>query len=804
MAEFDVSGFLASFFDEARERLLKVSQKLEQLDAATAGDQEITQLRRELHTIKGSAQMLGVGDIAEAVHLFEGLVDDAMAMQPAEREPAIRIMFDLHDLLKQRLQDVSGKPSLDIKAVKARIAGLSSAPDESPEAESKTATHEVPDTPSAKKKPGNRGKGGRKRKPRVPSNLIAAVMGSLEGSLQPPATGGSAAVKAKQRGQKKKSKSEVMVDFRPDVAALSMDDVAADASSGNFLRVNRERISRLSNQIIELGSGRYMEAFPEQQLQTALQSFEALRQELAEIQGQDPGAAWRSNFERNLRHLQGFGDAMRAQQRRSTGMLDDLRDQVLGLLLRPVGSLFSAFPHAVREAARRDEKQVQLLLAGESVEMDQLTAERLSEALLHLINNAVAHGIETPELRLSTGKPEQGQITVMASPKGNDVEIVIIDDGSGMDIELISQRAVAKGMISDQEAADMDDSEVMELVFQTGFSTSVEVDELAGRGMGLSIVQDVLHELTGTIDIQSTIGKGTQFTLTVPVNLSVRQAKVFSAAGDRFGLLDNVVRQVLPFNAVSVKRGLGPYSHGYIDFEDHRVPLVDLTGADLKQSQDDARSVIIVEHLKGFLGLVVDRIEAEKEILVRDIDPYLKKYHPVGIMGCTITRDGSVLLLIDPDGLKEMWRTAPVPDLEAIDTSIGKGHRVMLVDDSTIALQIEKAMLERMGFAVDTAIGAADALEKIGLNHYNLLITDLGMPDMDGIGLSEQIRLLHAKRSLPVLMLAAIESEHEKERALAAGVDAYLVKRSLKGDMDGLISTITSLLNAHPVIDEPT
>jgi len=803
MTEFNTSDFLASFFDEVRQRLQSINQKLVLLESGKIGEKDVIHLLRDLHTIKGSAQMLGVQDISAFTHLFEDAVELALQYGPENRQPLAQFLYDLHDSLLQRLQHVDGKPRLHTasmcKIFTALQTRLQQTQNNGLDA-GQTKSDAAANTQTGTKKTG-------KKRAQVPKNLIAAVMGSIEGSLQ----AGSQKVRAATEPDKTESQQHVdsveATNFRPDLAGLEMENIDPEPGSGNFLRVDRTRFSRLSNQIIELGSGRYMEALPEQKLQQIVQAFGRLKQSLITNPGQQSQAAWQGEFDRQLRQLQQIGESMRSQQQRSTAMLDDLRDQVLGLMLRPLNTVFSVFPRTVRDIGLRSGKKVQLLLAGDAVEMDQEAAEKLIEPLVHLINNAVAHGIESPAKRRKCGKPEQGQISIIASQKGNDVEIIVSDDGNGMDIKTIRRSAIAKGLVSQAEAAEMDASEVMELIFQPGFSTQHKVDDLAGRGMGMSVVQAVLHELTGAIHIHSEKGQGTQFILTIPASIAVRQAMVFRIAGQRFGLLMNLVRQVIPFDQLEIRQGHGPYRHGYIDFEQHRTPIIDLHRAlkqNRKEQHDDGECrVIIVEYLEGFLGLVVDEVIAEKEILVREIDPYLKRYQPVGLMGCTLMRDGAVLLLIDPDGLKEMWRTAPDPEL-AVGRSSTFKQRMMLVDDSSIALEIEKSMFEAMGFSVDTAIGGKDALEKIALRHYDLLITDLGMPEMDGIELITHIRALEKFHELPILMLATLESEDEKKRALAVGANAYLVKRHLNNEDEKLAMILSSLLdmNENAVIDE--
>jgi len=469
-------------------------------------------------------------------------------------------------------------------------------------------------------------------------------------------------------------------------------------------------------------------------------------------------------------------------------------------MLRPISSLFSVFPRTVRDLAARSGKKVQLLISGDAIEMDQLAAESLSEPLIHLINNAVAHGIETPEERLAAGKPEEAQITVTAKQQGTEVCIEVIDDGRGIEIEQLRNKAVSSGIISASEAEEMDSSEILELIFHPGFSTLAVANEAAGRGVGLNAVLNAMREVTGSVHFQTQPGQGTKFILNLPVSVAIQKANTFSVAGNRFGMLSNLIVKVLSLDTQTVEKGHGAYHQGYISYEGHRVPIIDLYPAlNTTERNQHGSSIMIVEHFEGFLGVLVDEVHDEREIIVRDIDPYLKFYQPVGLMGNAIAEDGTVLLLIEPNGLKEMWRTSPEYDSSLIDEATAAetpefSHRVLLVDDSTIALKIEKMIFESLGFTVETAVGGMDALEKIGLQVYQLLVTDMKMPGIDGAELIEQVRADERHAELPIMVIATLEAEKDKKRVMQAGANAFLGKRHLKGHEDLLNKTIRSIL----------
>ena len=802
MTDFDLSGFLAQFFDEANERLVAVNRRLVLLESGKLDEQGMAQLCRDAHTIKGSAEMLGVKDISALSHLLEDAIEYVKAENSDPKtDPMMQFIFDLHDLLQERLEHPDAEIRVDSAPYAAQFNKLcgktSKAKKGEPTVDKAVQVQEEGAKPVVRKRP---------RKPAakkmtVNRNLIAAVMGTIEGSLKDPKSEKT----SEETVVAKKPEADVVTEaeeicFRPEIGSLELEsERAVDDSSGNFLRVDRSRLNRLSNQIIELSSDRYRSSALEGELDRLMQDFKLLREQLFNPASTAAKVDQSAEFDQRLRHLHKAGEQLRMQQRRSSVMLDDLRKQVFGLMLRPISSLFSVFPRTVRDLAARSGKKVQLLISGDAIEMDQLAAESLSEPLIHLINNAVAHGIETPEERLAAGKPEEAQITITAKQVGTEVFIEVIDDGRGIEIEQLREKAVSSGLISASEAEEMDSSEVLELIFHPGFSTLSVANESAGRGIGLNVVLNVMREITGSVHIHSQPGKGTKFILHLPVSVAIQKANTFAIAGYRFGMLSNLIVKVLPQHSQTIEKGHGAYHQGYISYEGHRVPIIDLYQAlNTPKSDQHGSSIMIVEHFEGFLGVLVDAVEDEREIIVRGIDPYLKFYQPVGLMGNAIAEDGTVLLLIEPNGLKEMWRTSPEYDSELVDEATAGtaefSHRVLLVDDSTIALKIEKMIFESLGFTVDTAVGGMDAMEKIDLHAYQLLVTDMKMPGIDGAELIEQVRADKRYAELPVMVIATLEAEKDKKRAVKAGANAFLGKRHLKGHEDLLNKTIRSIL----------
>jgi len=834
---FDLSQFLASFFDEAGERLASINQKLVAFEAGTLDAEGLIALRRDAHTIKGSALMLGIQDVGNVGHLFEDAMEYLIDKPEARTPQFIQFLFDLHDKLQDRFEDQEGKNPLEVGPLRAKFDELKSAPSAKPavvaeEAEPfevEFATDTLPELETAAEpelessapmvigaddveawKVGKQAQA--KAEPEEVPIIEMPDLSDPEVAARVE-EGGVIELTGKTHAETVADAAAILEDpgnFRPDVSQVEMKTRGQRQASGRYLRVDAERVEGLSNQVIELSTEKSRTELVETRLREVLRGMRQLKRDWGTFHAQ-PFATPEDKerniklmdmaYEREISKAQRILEEVRYEQDRRAIILDDLRDQVLGLMLRPLDSVFSTFPRAVRDIAVRSGKQVRLLIGGESVEMDQTVAESLVEPLVHLLNNAIAHGIETPEQRRAAGKVEEGQVTILARQSGSEIRLEIIDDGAGISVENVKSTAIARGVTTQYEADAMSTSEILEMIFRPGFSTKDKVDDISGRGIGMNVVQDTVRKLTGNIRIHTEEGKGTRFIVSLPVSIAVQHALMFRIGSQKLGMLTHMIEQVVPLKEQHIEIGEGDKS--FIRYGNRLVPLVDLRmmldDSKLKLASYGQPYVIVAEHIEGYVGIVVSELFEEAEIIIRDIDPYLKRYQSQGLMGNTIIGDGSVLLLIEPYGIKEMGRTAPDMKLQEgkATTEAAKpynGQRLMLVDDSIIARQVEKALLESLGFTVDTAIDGLDALEKLRMNTYEVIVTDLEMPRLDGFGLVRQLRNVSQYEDMPILIISTRESAEDRMRALEAGADAYLVKQQL--EPEGLLKTMQGLIEA--------
>jgi len=814
LSDFDLSSFLASFFDEAKERLASIDQHLVNFESGNISDEELVELRRDAHTIKGSALMLGVKDVGGVGHLFEDAIEQFIEHADWRTAEATQFLYDLHDKLAQRLNDPDGNELLDpdalrstyddlLKTLKGGLAAASLAETETTDdQEEKSAVSGLIGADEAE--------AWKKSRPSALSETAAGENDEIElAGERDDSTLEAGSVEAQEAYKNlaftplpdAEPIEDDLSDFRPDVSQIEMTALGQRKSSGRFLRVDAERLEDLSNHVIELSTEQSRGESVEEGMQNLHLEMRALRREWRQFKNAlssgndlaDSTYALDTSIDAKVRKTQYFIDEFRYGQSRSGIMLKDLRDQVLSLMLRPLDSIFSTFPRAIRDVAVRASKNVNLQIAGKSVEVDQGVAEALVEPLVHLLNNAVAHGIESPEVRKAEGKPEYGQITILARQSGNEIRIEVVDDGRGIDSEKIREAAVQRGVTTRVEANAMDSAEILEMIFRPGFSTYSNVDDLAGRGIGMNVVQDTIRRLTGSIRINTELGKGTRFILSLPVRIAVQHALLFRMGDQKFGMLTHMIDQVIPLDKQKLEQGAG--GKDFVRYGNHQVPIVDLrrmmtTDPD---TLSDCPYVLISEHIEGYVGIVIDELFHDNEIVIRDLDPYIKRYQPQGLMGNTIAADGSVLLLLEPYGIKEMGRTSPNDELDIKMEEKGQfNQKVLLVDDSLIARKIEQGILENLGFSVDTAIDGLDALAKLEMETYDMVVTDLEMPRLDGFGLVRRMRNQSQYEDIPVLIISTRESAEDRVRAIEAGADAYLVKQQL--DSESLLKNIRMLV----------
>jgi two-component system, chemotaxis family, sensor kinase CheA len=471
-------------------------------------------------------------------------------------------------------------------------------------------------------------------------------------------------------------------------------------------------------------------------------------------------------------------------QRRLIRSAEEQLEKMLSLQLQPMRGFLLSFARYARELARSLHREVEVELEGEETRLDRRIARELEEALLHLVRNAVDHGIEAPEVREARGKPRAGRIRVKALADGPRVRLVIADDGGGIDIQRVLQHAVEVGLVDAATAAGMGKKEALRLLFAPGFSTRKQISEISGRGVGLDVVATAVNRVGGEVLVETEPRKGTTFTMEVPVARRGESVMLLRVGQLRIALPAAVVRRAGRIDPGAVVERDG---RTLVTVGDRLVPFVPLARL---YGQPPAESQLLLEGVVSGqpLALAVDTVEGEEEVLVRPIT----RRAPTDrlLEGVALLASGEPVGVLSPSMLsqREYLRALPAARPQVVIRRV----RVLLVDDSLVTREMERRLLEDAGFEVVAAGDAEEALSLLGEESFDCVVTDIEMPRMDGFELAAHLRGMEHFAHLPIIVVSTRDRPEDRLRGLKVGADAYLTKQSLDaGELVDLVRRLS-------------
>jgi two-component system sensor histidine kinase and response regulator WspE len=482
--------------------------------------------------------------------------------------------------------------------------------------------------------------------------------------------------------------------------------------------------------------------------------------------------------------------------RRTLNLSRRLYDEALACRMRPFADGVQAFPRMVRDVANALGKRVRVEIAGEATQVDRDILVKLDAPLGHLLRNAVDHGIETPEARRAAGKPEEGVLRLEARHSAGLLQIIVSDDGCGVDLEKTREIVVARKLINREAAARLSDAELLEFLFLPGFTMKAAVTDISGRGVGLDAVQDMVRQVRGTVRVSSQRGVGTRFVLQLPVTLSVVRALLAEIGGEPYAIpLGSVVRTLkVPDADIELLEG-----RQHFDLDGRRVGLI--TAHELLKTKaisppDQELPVIVLGDQAHIYGLVVDRFLGERELVVQPLDGKLGKIKDIS--AGALMDDGSPVLIVDvEDLLRSMDRIVasgrPAQVMHAADShAVRRRKRVLVVDDSLTVREVERKLLNNRGYEVEVAVDGMDGWNAVRTGRFDLVVTDIDMPRMDGIELVTLINQDVNLRSLPVMVVSYKDRDEDRRRGLEAGAAYYLTKGSFHDET--LVQAVIDLI----------
>lgn len=482
---------------------------------------------------------------------------------------------------------------------------------------------------------------------------------------------------------------------------------------------------------------------------------------------------------RRLEHIVGdrivaAGDDVAEEElNRGERLLDELQDAVIEMRTLPLSSVTAPFPRAVRDLAATEGKEVDLEISGAETQLDRVILEGIADPVVHLLRNAVAHGIESSDERERAGKPRRGRVELRAERRGGTVALQVSDDGRGVSAELLEQ-ASELGSLAD-------------VLTTAGFSTAVEVGDLAGRGVGLDSVKSHVEALGGRVEVRSEPGRGLEATLLLPVTLALLNVLLCERDGQPFGLPVSSVREV-----VTVREAASLGGRPCLEHRGETVPLGDLVamvGGEAPALPQPPPAVVLASATRA-VAVAVDRVLGDRELVVKGLGPLLAGVP--SYLGAGILEDGRVALILDPNRLLEM-PSRGAASVTAAQPERRAAPKVLVVDDQFSVRQLQRSILEAAGYRVETARHGREALQRIAADpDLEMVLTDIQMPEMDGFELLDAIRRDPEHEALPVAIVTSKGSEADRQRGAEAGADAYIVKEEF--NQQALLETIGRLV----------
>jgi two-component system sensor histidine kinase and response regulator WspE len=489
---------------------------------------------------------------------------------------------------------------------------------------------------------------------------------------------------------------------------------------------------------------------------------------------------------------------MDAYFRRTEEVSTELYHQVVGSRMRPFSEGVAGFPRMVRDLARQMGKEVRFEIVGESVPVDRDILARLEAPLNHILRNALDHGIERPQERRAAGKPETARLALEVRHHAGQLQVRVTDDGKGIDAEAIRRKVVERGLQSAEVAARLGERELHDFLFLPGFSTAHRVTEISGRGVGLDVVHQTVVQIGGSARVESRVGAGTTFTLVLPITLSVMRAALVVVAREVYAFPLARIDRVLRVPTASLRTVQGRLQ---CDVDGQAVGLLDaaaLLGFG-EGSREETTSIVVVGDEGERVGLAVCAFLGEQDLVVRTLDPRLGKVPHIA--AASILDDGQPVLIVDVEDLHHSLRKgleegalrgmgAPAAGGDLARTA----KRILVADDSITVREVERQLLSRMGYAVSVAVDGADAWNQLRAGAYDMLVTDIDMPRMNGIELVRLVRAEPRFAHLPIAVVSYKDREEDRRAGLDAGANAYLTKGSFQDQ--SFMSTVLELIGA--------
>ncbi|WP_103640011.1 hybrid sensor histidine kinase/response regulator [Campylobacter concisus] len=763
----DMKEIMEDFLIEAFELIEQIDHDLVELEANPEDLELLNRIFRVAHTVKGSSSFLNFDVLTELTHHMEDVLNKARKGELKITPDIMDVVLESVDMMKGLLESIRDNGSdaaagIDIKNICASLTQIS-------EGEAPSVAPEAPVTPAPEpvKEP-EPAAPAEEAAPEVSDAELSKLSDSeVEAEIERLLKVRKAEDQARRasKGIAPKSPEEIAPaasaapapapkpapsrerDADKKVPAASSSSAVAQEQT---IRVEVKRLDHLMNLIGELvlGKNRLLKIYDDVEERYEGEKFlEELNQVVSSL----------------------------------SLVTTDIQLAVMKTRMLPIAKVFNKFPRMIRDLSRELGKQIDLEISGEETELDKSIVEEIGDPLVHIIRNSCDHGIEDPETRKAMGKPEKGLVQLKAYNEGNHIVVEIVDDGKGLDADMLKAKSIEKGIITEREADAMSEKEAFGLIFKPGFSTAAKVTNVSGRGVGMDVVKTNIEKLNGIIDIESEVGKGTVMKLKIPLTLAIIQSLLVGTQEEFYAIpLASVLETVrVPIDDIYTIDG-----KNVLRLRDEVLSLVrlsDVFGVNKVFDGGDQTYVVIIGVAEAKLGIIVDTLVGQEEIVIKSMGDYLQNIP--GIAGATIRGDGRVTLIIDVGAMMEMAKDIKVNiRAEMEDSTKAKekpsDYKVLIVDDSKMDRTIMQKSLEPIGVTIIEATNGVEALNiiKSGEHAFDAVLIDIEMPRMDGYTLAGEIRKYSKYRTLPLIAVTSRTSKTDRLRGVEVGMTEYITK----------------------------
>ncbi len=794
---FDKSKFTKRFVDDCREYIIKINNWLLCLEKTPGNSEAMNEVFRSVHSIKGASNMLKYKSLAQISHKLEDALDSLRKERITHSKSLLELLFKGTDIIAEMVELIAdGKDdaieigeicnelemaaqgkTLDTGILNTKAINPIDSKSEHVDTEQEAVA--VPEDilkdleltsanvskPASDQEELDKGKN---------DTLLRKKNQLREKGISE---------KASSRDEKKQADISAgqKVDETIRISAIKLDDTIKLMEEMVSLQSRtKQRLSdfneiiKLSNKIMEftnhvaaINNFSFNNNNKDEIIHTAQLLHQKLKQQMAN-----------SREDVNLQEL----------------LTGQLQEKALRMRMMPISSVFDTFSRPVRDIAVACGKKVNLIIKGEETELDKKMIEEIADPLMHMLRNSIDHGIEMPDERLNVEKSETGTLNLTASYEGGNVLIEISDDGRGVSIDGIKKKALQRKLISEEKLTKMSESEIIDLIFVPGFSTSPIITDISGRGVGMDVVKNnIVGQLNGSIQTKTKEGEGSTFIIKLPLTLGIMRVVSVAISDMIFAISENSISEIIKIPETDL---IDVVNRKAIRLREQIIPAVELQSLlklPGKRKITKGELLILVVFMGNEqLGLIVDTIIGNEDMVIKPLPTHMQNIQWVS--GVTISGKNEVVSILHVSSIIDAANEMKVE--RRFDKAGEKiAIHILLAEDSFSTREVEKSILESYGYMVDTAVDGQEALEMAKEYKYDVVVTDIEMPRLDGFSLTEKLRKESEYEHTPIIIVSSLDKEEDKKRGIRVGADAYIVKGAF--DQSNLLETIQHLVGSQ-------